>query len=188
MPSPNLGTCCLSGCTLCLVWGRPPTLYVCLYPGCDVQATTVAEYEAHILCMHTSGIAHAAGPLSIVNNHVPYGASQRTSTTPSWSSKLDPRSTSQTFYLSTSCLEPIPDIPSTTAVVQSTIVADEALSLKERYPCPMSICNDTFSRRADADRHAKKHKERTLRCHAVGCGRAFYRRDKLASHRNSRGH
>ncbi|OCK86448.1 hypothetical protein K432DRAFT_1580 [Lepidopterella palustris CBS 459.81] len=55
----------------------------------------------------------------------------------------------------------------------------------QRYYCPDPACGHrSFGRRSDRDRHVRKHSvtKRTFVCLELGCGKRFYRKDKLLDH------
>ncbi|KAF2495846.1 hypothetical protein BU16DRAFT_358463 [Lophium mytilinum] len=55
----------------------------------------------------------------------------------------------------------------------------------QRFTCPHPGCSGrSFGRRADRDRHVRKHSatERTFVCPEPGCVKRFYRKDKLLDH------
>ncbi|KAF2804845.1 uncharacterized protein BDZ99DRAFT_575051 [Mytilinidion resinicola] len=63
--------------------------------------------------------------------------------------------------------------------------AGESRENVQRFTCPHSDCSErSFGPRADRDRHVRKHSatERTFACLEPGCGKRFYRSDKLLDH------
>ena len=58
-----------------------------------------------------------------------------------------------------------------------------------RHKCPLGLCEETFGRKADAERHMGKHEPPKYRCPIENCPysaeKGFYRKDKLMSHLKS---
>ena len=59
----------------------------------------------------------------------------------------------------------------------------QVITQGQRFPCPAGRCDKTFTRKADADRHLRKYGPPKYHC--SGCGRGFYRRDKMADHQKA---
>ena len=58
-----------------------------------------------------------------------------------------------------------------------------------RHKCPLGLCEETFGRKADAERHMGKHGPPKFLCPVENCPynveKGFYRKDKLTSHLKS---
>ena len=85
------------------------------------------------------------------------------------------RSTAPSFD---SPLEATVDIPKTTHAINNS-----DLDLAPQRPT-CAKCNKSFTRKADLDRHAKKHQAdaKVFRCGVVGCTFDNYRKDKVSVH------
>ena len=59
--------------------------------------------------------------------------------------------------------------------------AGTARTSEKPHACPFG-CGKSFGRKGDMERHARVHSAPTLWCHAAGCNRGFYRKDKLDEH------
>jgi hypothetical protein len=55
-------------------------------------------------------------------------------------------------------------------------------SLDRPFQCGVLNCNMTFARQGDLNRHSKKHRPGEHPCKFQGCGKVFYRKDKLRQH------
>lgn len=54
--------------------------------------------------------------------------------------------------------------------------------LDKSFRCTAAGCNMRFSRQGDLNRHSKKHRPGEHPCIYPGCGKVFYRKDKLRQH------
>lgn len=77
--------------------------------------------------------------------------------------------------------------PTTSSITLSPSTPGSAVGPDGRPRWACTACVKTFSRRADMERHAKKHSGvREFQCGVVGCGyKGSYRQDKLEQHRRN---
>lgn len=69
----------------------------------------------------------------------------------------------------------------TPATSQMPVVSQAAIPDSVATQCPYK-CNGTFSRVGEYRRHMKKHAKHCYPCTQAGCGKSFYRNDKLRDH------
>jgi len=172
------------------------TLYWCFHPGCGLEVTTLEILNAHLEIHDAFSVYPSRFSWTNAGTNV-HGTNVHGTTiqTPGLNmvygevAMNTPPAISQHSYASeTMGYGSMPSSSGTVATIANVPPAPEINQEPGSRPrFPYSICGETFARRGDMHRHAKKHGPSKIYCPVLGCRYGGHpRKDKVNQHIKNR--